>query len=107
MAGLLVVETSPRGENSISRNMTRRFVSQWQAAHPGAPVTIRDLTETSLPFVTAPWLQAYFTPPEHQSEEMKNELLLSDQLVEELLGADHIAIATPVYNYNVPAALKA
>ena len=107
MAGLLVVETSPRGENSISRNMTRHFVSQWQAAHPGAPVTIRDLTETSLPFVTAPWLQAYFTPPEHQSEEMKNELLLSDQLVEELLGADHIAIATPVYNYNVPAALKA
>ena len=25
----------------------------------------------------------------------------------EILAADHIAIATPVYNYNVPAALKA
>lgn len=107
MTGLLVVETSPRGENSISRNMTRRFVSQWQAAHPGESVTVRDLTETNLPFVTAPWLQAYFTSPEHQSEEMKNELRLSDQLVEELLAAEHIAIATPVYNYNVPAALKA
>jgi FMN-dependent NADH-azoreductase len=107
MTGLLVVETSPRGENSISRNMTRRFVDQWQAAHPGAAVTVRDLTETNLPFVTAPWLQAYFTPPEHQSDEMKNELHLSDQLVEELLAAEHIAIATPVYNYNVPAALKA
>ena len=107
MSGLLVVETSARGENSISRNMTQRFVSQWQAAHPGAAVAVRDLTETNLPFVTAPWLQAYFTPPDQQSDEMKNELLLSDQLVEELLAAEHIVIATPVYNYNVPAALKA
>ncbi|MFT3803502.1 MAG: NAD(P)H-dependent oxidoreductase [Burkholderiaceae bacterium] len=32
---------------------------------------------------------------------------MSDQLVAELLAADHIVIATPVYNYNVPAALKA
>lgn len=107
MTQLLVIETSPRGEDSISRQMTRRFMLQWQNAHPGAPVTVRDLAETTLPFVTAQWLQAYFTPPEHQSEEMRNELRLSDELVEELLSADHIAIATPVYNYNVPAALKA
>jgi FMN-dependent NADH-azoreductase len=38
---------------------------------------------------------------------MKEALRLSDELIAELLGADHIAIATPVYNYNVPAALKA
>ena len=38
---------------------------------------------------------------------MKDALRLSDQLVGELLAADYIVIATPVYNYNVPAALKA
>ncbi len=38
---------------------------------------------------------------------MKETLRLSDTLVAELLAADHLAIATPVYNYNVPAALKA
>lgn len=107
MTKLLVVETSPRGDHSISRNMTRRFVERWQAAHPHGEVVVRDLMETNLPFVTAPWLQAYFTPAEQHSPEMKEALRLSDELVGELLGADHIVIATPVYNYNVPAALKA
>lgn len=107
MTKLLVVETSPRGDHSISRNMTRRFVEDWRRAHPGGEVVDRDLAETDLPFVTAPWLQAYFTPPEHQSPEMKERLRLSDELVAELLEADHLVIATPVYNYNIPAALKA
>ncbi|WP_116135699.1 FMN-dependent NADH-azoreductase [Trinickia diaoshuihuensis] len=107
MTNLLVVETSPRGDSSISRNMTRRFVERWQSAHPGGGIVKRDLAETDLAFVTAPWLHAYFTPLEQQSPAMKEALRLSDELIAELLGADHIAIATPVYNYNVPAALKA
>lgn len=107
MSRLLVVETSPRGDYSISRNLTRRFVADWRAAHPGGEVIGRDLMETDLPFVNAPWLEAYFTPPEQHSPEMKAALLLSDTLVSELLAADHLVIATPVYNYNVPAALKA
>ncbi len=107
MTKLLVVETSPRGDHSISRNMTRRFVADWQTAHMEGEVVNRDLMETDLPFVTAPWLQAYFTPAEQHSLEMKEALRLSDELVGEVLAADHIVIATPVYNYNVPAALKA
>ncbi len=107
MTKLLVVETSPRGDHSISRTMTRRFVSDWRAAHPDGEVVDRDLMETHLPFVTAPWLHAYFTPAEQHSPDMKEALRLSDELVGEILAADHIVIATPVYNYNVPAALKA
>lgn len=107
MHHLLVVETSPRGDLSISRNLTRRFIAAWKKAHPDGTLTIRDLMTTDLPFVTAPWLQAYFTPPAQQSPEMKEALRLSDELVAELLAADHLVIATPVYNYNVPAVLKA
>ena len=107
MTKLLVVETSPRGDFSISRHLTRRFVAAWQAAHLDGEIVDRDLMETDLPFVNAPWLQAYFTPPEEHSAEMKEVLRLSNELVAELLAADHLVIATPVYNYNIPAALKA
>lgn len=107
MTKLLVVETSPRGDHSISRGLTRRFVAEWRAAHPDSHVVDRDLMETDLQFISAPWLQAYFTSPEQHSPEMKAELHLSDELVAELLACDHLVIATPVYNYNVPAALKA
>ena len=107
MTKLLVVETSPRGDASISRNMTRRFVDEWRAAHPGGEIVERDLMEAGLEFVTAPWLQAYFTPPDQHTPDMEDALALSDTLVAELLDADEIVIATPVYNYNVPAVLKA
>ncbi|AZE78090.1 FMN-dependent NADH-azoreductase [Pseudomonas synxantha] len=107
MPRLLSIETSPRGAASISRQLTRRFVAAWEAAHPAGTVKIRDLTDTPLRFVEAPWLQAYFKPESQHSPEMKTLLQLSDQLVAELLETDHLVISTPVYNYNVPAALKA
>ncbi|XWN30052.1 MAG: NAD(P)H-dependent oxidoreductase [Devosia sp.] len=67
----------------------------------------RDLMETDLEFVTAPWLQVYFTPPDQHTPQMQSALALSDALVAEVLAADEIVIATPVYNYNVPSVLKA
>lgn len=107
MTGLLVVETSPRGNASVSRNMTRRYLAEWQALNPNGKINRRDLAEEALPQVTMPWLAAYFTPPDAQTAEMKAQLGLSDTLVRELLDCDELVIATPVYNYNIPAALKA
>jgi FMN-dependent NADH-azoreductase len=107
MTRLLVVETSPRGAHSVSRRMTQRFLDTWLASNPRGHVVHRDLADSGLPFVTAPWLQAYFTPAADRSQVMKDELRLSDVLIDELLSADHLVISTPVYNYNVPASLKA
>lgn len=107
MTQLLVVETSPRGGQSISRQMTQRFIATWRSVNPGGRVVHRDLVDSGLSFATAPWLQAYFTPPADQSPAMKEALRLSDELVAELLAAEHLVISTPVYNYNVPASLKA
>lgn len=107
MPTLLVVESSPRGDHSMSRGLTRLFVEDWLKNHPGGQVVERDLMASNLPFVTMPWLGAYFTPSEQHTPEMEDILRLSDELVSEILAADHIAIGMPVYNYNVPAVLKA
>lgn len=107
MSKLLLVETSPRGAASVSRNLTRQLLAEWRDATPGGEIVTRDLALTPLPQVTMPWLAAYFTPPGAQTEEMKQLLRLSDELVRELLDADELVISTPVYNYNIPASLKA
>ena len=107
MPKLLVVEASPRREYSMSRGLTARFVELWRRNHPDGEVVERDLLKTDLGFLTMPWLGAYFTPPERHTDDMKQLMELSDELVAELLDADHIAIGTPVHNYNVPANLKA
>ena len=107
MTKLLVIETSPRGDASVSRNMTRRYLTEWQELNPNGKIITRDLAEQALPYVTMPWLAAYFTPADAQTPEMKAQLELSDTLIQEVLESDELVIATPVYNYNIPAALKA
>jgi len=107
MTNLLVVETSSRGEASVSRQLTKRFVANWQGVNPTGVVVRRDLANDALPHVTMPWLSAYFTPPPSHTPAMVEQLRLSDTLVAELLAADELVIATPVYNYNVPSSLKA
>ncbi len=106
MTKLLLVETSPRGEASVSRTMSARFIAEWQAAYADGEIVTRDLAKDPLPYVTMDWLGAYFTPPQALTEDQKAQLALSDALVQELLDADEIVISSPVYNYNIPAALK-
>ena len=106
MPKLLVIEASPRGEYSISRDLAKTFTEQWKTAHPGGEVVERDLAKMNLPYVNLPWVGASLTPAEKHSPEIREVLQLSNELVAELLDADHIAISTPVYNYNIPANLK-
>ena len=96
MPKLLVVEASPRGEYSISRNLATKFVEQWKTAHPEGAVIERDLAKVDLPYVKLPWLGASLTSIEAHTPEMKEVLTVSNELVDELLSADHITISTPV-----------
>ncbi|WP_299503998.1 NAD(P)H-dependent oxidoreductase [Cypionkella sp.] len=64
MPHLLVVETSARGDASISRQLTKRLVANWLEVHPDGAVVRRDLAVDALPHVTMPWLSAYFMPPQ-------------------------------------------
>lgn len=106
MTNLLVIDASPRGNLSVSRDLANHFVATWSKTHTDGNVVRRDLNATALQFTDAAWLAAYFTPPPQQTNQMKQALALSDTLVAELLAADTIVIGTPVYNYNVPAVLK-
>jgi FMN-dependent NADH-azoreductase len=57
--------------------------------------------------VTEAWVEGAFTAPEKHSIAARTAIKISDRFVDELLAADEIAIATPIYNLSVPAALKA
>jgi FMN-dependent NADH-azoreductase len=107
MPSLLAIEVSPRYDHSTSRKLTSVFIDAWRAAHPGGTVVTRDLMKTSLPFVDMPWIGGAFTPPEQHSPESKNAIKISDELVAELKAADRIVLGTPMYNFSIPAVLKA
>ena len=107
MPKLLVIESSPRGDYSISRALTAKFVAKWQSEHSDGTVVTRDLAKTDLPFVDLPWILGAYTPAEQHSPEMKKALAISNTLIAELQAADHIVLGTSMYNFSTPAILKA
>ena len=92
---------------SHSRSLTHRLVSRWQAQRPGDTVTYRDIGGTPPSFIDQQWIQAAFTPPEKHEPWMNDTLAESDQLIDELVASDILVIGAPLYNFGMPAALKA
>jgi FMN-dependent NADH-azoreductase len=107
MPTLLHLDTSPRGNHSISRQLSSSAVSTWKRRHPNGLVIERDLTRTRMTFVDMDWISGAYSTPEQRTENHKVALAKSDELTAELLNADEIVIGTPMYNFAVPAALKA
>lgn len=107
MAKLLHIIASPRGERSRSRRLGRELVTAWRSAHPGDTVTERDVGRNPPPHVSEAWVAGAFSPTETHTDEMRAALRPSDELVDELLAHDVIVVSTPMYNFNVPSALKA
>jgi FMN-dependent NADH-azoreductase len=103
---LLRIDSSAR-RNSVSRQLTQRFVEAWQEENPSGDVMERDLATTHLPLITDEWTLAAHTGPERLTPAQRETLFVSDVLIEELLAADTIVIGAPMYNFTVSAPLKA
>ena len=104
---LLYLDASPRGERSQSRALGQKFVEAWRESHPKATVITRDVGREPPPFVTEAWVEGAFAPALQQSPAAQAAIAVSNRLVDELLSADQIVIATPIYNLSIPAVLKA
>lgn len=98
---ILQIDASARYEGSVTRQLTKRISQKL-----GGAVITRDLNDP-IPHVDEAWVGANFTPAEARSAAQKDKLALSDKLIEEIKAADVLVIGVPVYNFGVPAALKA
>ena len=103
---LLRIDSSAR-RNSVSRQLTQRFVEAWQKENPSGEVIERDLVTTHLPLITDEWTLAAYSDPARLTPAQRETLSVSETLIEELLAADTIVIGAPMYNLTVSAPLKA
>ena len=91
---------------SHSRNLSQRFISQWLARRPQDGVTYRDIGRTRP--LRQPRLDRVGLHARGASTTLDEGCPgESDRLVDELLAADVLVIGTPLYNFGMPAALKA
>ncbi|MFE0752675.1 FMN-dependent NADH-azoreductase [Inquilinus sp. NPDC058860] len=107
MTTILHIDSSARLGRSHSRRLSARFVEAWLARRPGDRVIRRDVGLEPPPPVTEAWIAAAFTKPERRTPEMRATLAVSDALVDELERADLIVAGVPMYNFGLPAQMKA
>ena len=105
---LLHIDSSPLAGASASRELTRRTVERWQAAHPRTTVDYLDLVADAPAHLDADSLGFRLAADAAElTEAQRRENAVSERLVGQFLAADVIVVGAPLYNFGIPSQLKA
>jgi FMN-dependent NADH-azoreductase len=92
---------------SVSRELADIVEGEWTTTHPGEPVIRRHIG--SNPIAATVWADAVVgqqLPPDARSSEQQAAVELAATLADELLAADALLFAIPLYNYGVSQHIK-
>jgi len=103
---VLRIDSSGRFNGSITRALTDDVIAALESRHGSVRVTRRDLAR-GVSLVDDRWIDANATPEDERNHKPHDALTLSDELVAEIRAADALVIGMPIYNFGIPAALKA
>lgn len=104
---LFRVDASIREGGSHSRQIADIVEKEWRAAHPDDQVINREIGIAPLP--SDAWASAAFATfaaPEDRSPEQAEAAALAATLAGELLAADALLFAVPLYNFGVSQHFK-
>ena len=103
---ILRLDASASINTSNSKKIGDELIDRLLALHPDAIVRQRNLNQ-DIGFIDENWVAANFTPVDQRSEAQHLRLAFSDKLIDEIKQADTIVLTTPMYNFGIPATLKA
>ncbi|MDH3535100.1 MAG: NAD(P)H-dependent oxidoreductase [Gammaproteobacteria bacterium] len=103
---ILRLDASANPGASTSRKLGDGLFEQPRRGEQALRLRQRDLNQ-GISFIDSDWVGANFTGADARSAAQRKRLAFSDDLIEELVWAARIAVTTLMYNFGVPAALKA
>lgn len=92
---------------SASRSLADLVEAEWMSSHPDSTVTRRSLADDPVP--TTAWTDAVtggFVAPEQRTERQNQARALATTFADEMLAADALLFAVPLYNYGVSQHFK-
>ncbi|WP_446808181.1 FMN-dependent NADH-azoreductase [Methylomonas sp. 2BW1-5-20] len=104
---ILQINSSIRAESAYSSRLADSLVAGLRQQAPAAQLVVRDLAKTPHPFLDEAALIALNTPAEQRSPAQAQRVALDDALIAEIQQADVLVLTAPMYNFGIPAQLKA
>ena len=93
-------------EKSASLQIEQAFTAALKAKHPDAQIATIDVYKDEVPLVDEKVLPAHFGAPPADAETAR-KMARRGEILAQLLAADLVVIATPMWNFNAPPMLKA
>lgn len=103
---ILRIDSSVRTENSKTRELTDFFFNEL-GKYVRFSLVHQEVGLRPPPIPNDDFVKANYTLPAQRTDRMNGVLETSDKLIDELLNADRIVLASPMYNFSIPASLKA
>ena len=104
---LFRLDASIRVAGSASREIADIVEAEWLAVHPGDTVQRKHIGVDVLPSDAWPHaVSAASVPEADRTPEQRSAVALAASLVDELLAADAILLAVPLYNFGVSQHFK-
>jgi len=107
MKNILRIDSSPKLHSSYTREIADYFQTKWLQLNSTDTFTKRDLARETIPHLSENAIIAFNTHSEFHNKSMKENILLSDILIDELMSCDILLISTPMHNFGIPSSMKA
>lgn len=107
MPKVLCIDSSSRSATSVTRQLTEAFMARFKSTNPSVEIVHRDLIAEGVSFVSDASISTLYTPADQRTSAMAALYEELSVYVDELVGADLIVLGAPMYNFTVPAVLKA
>jgi FMN-dependent NADH-azoreductase len=103
---ILQINSSIRGDASVSTQLATRLVERMHVAKPTSELVVRDFGKTPHPVLDEAAVVAHSTPATNRTIEQAARVALDDARVAELQVADVIVVSAPMYNFGISVQLK-
>jgi FMN-dependent NADH-azoreductase len=107
MKKILNIASSVKGKDSFSNQLSTAIIEKLKTDYPGSTVLTRDLVKNPFPNFEEALLGAFYAPEANRTPEQQEAVKHSDQAIKEVMDADILVIAVPMYNFSIPSTLKA
>ena len=103
---ILNVQASAGMEWSLTRKLSGCFFDSLNKRIPAVEIEELDLVKNPPPFITPAWIAGAFAKTA-LTDQQQAALAKSDEYIRQVEATDLFVIGAPMYNYGMPATLKA
>ncbi len=104
---VLHIKASINGDASKSNLLSNAIIEKLNNTYSECTIETIDLSENPLPFLTNEMYRAFSTPKKARNQTQTAIIQPSENAIKQIKEADIVVLAVPLYNFSIPASLKA